>query len=127
MNLERVIFGFFLILALALNVVFVVGDIRDPNHHDVWVLTIAILVNLITTALKLGDRSQVGAILLSSSLVADLLLITARVVWIISGDSGAQDLQPGTMGTVVSLAAGALCANIVSVVILTSDTLMSRR
>ena len=34
--------------------------------------------------LKLGDRTQVGALLLAASLVADLLLIAARVVWIVS-------------------------------------------
>ena len=127
MNFERVIFGFFLILALSLNVVFVVGDIGEPAHHSVWVLTVAILVNLITTGLKLGDRSQVGAILLSSSLVADLLLIAARVVWIVAEDDTGALVQSGAIETIVSLAFGALVANVVSVVILTSDTLMSRR
>ena len=82
MNFERVIFGFFLILALSLNMVFVAGDIGNPAQHNLWVLTVAILINLIATGLKLGDRSQVGAILLSSSLVADLLLIAARVRWV---------------------------------------------
>ena len=32
------------------------------DHHDVWILTITILVNLIATGLKLGDRTQVGAL-----------------------------------------------------------------
>ncbi len=127
MNFERVVFGFFLILALSLNVVFVAGDIDKASHHDVWVLTIAILVNLITTGLKLGDRSQVGSILLSSSLVADLLLIAARVVWIIAEDQSGTITEPGAVETVVSLALGALVANVVSVLMLTGDTLMSRR
>lgn len=127
MNFERVTFGFFLILALSLNVVFVVGDIGEPAHHSVWVLTVAILVNLITTALKLGDRSQIGAILLSSSLVADLLLIAARVMWIVAEDETGALVQPGAIEGIVSLAFGALVANVVSVVILTSDALMSRR
>lgn len=127
MNFERVVFGFFLILALALNVVFVAGDIDEASHHDVWVLTIAILVNLITTGLKLGDRSQVGSVLLSSSLVADLLLIAARVVWIVAEDEAGVISDPGAVETVVSLALGALVANVVSVLMLTGDTLMSRR
>ena len=127
MNFERIIFGFFLILALSLNVVFVVGNIGEPAHHSVWVLTIAILVNLITTGLKLGDRSQIGAILLSSSLVADLLLIAARVMWIIAEDETGALVESGAIESIVSLAFGALVANIVSVVILISDTLMSRR
>ncbi len=125
MNLERVVFCFFIVLALALNVVFVIGDIENPAHHSVWVLTIAIFVSLIATGLKLGDRTQVGAILLSTSLVADMLLITARVIWIVQVDD--TDLPaPNDMVAIVSLSAGALMANLISVTILVSDTLMSR-
>ena len=127
MNFERVIFGFFLILALSLNMVFVAGDIGTPEQHNLWVLTLAILINLIATGLKLGDRSQVGAILLSSSLVADLLLIAARVMWVIDEDNTGALTQPGAIETIVSLATGALVANVVSVVILIGDTLISRR
>lgn len=127
MNLERVIFGFFVLLALALSFVFVMGDIDDFKHHNVWVLTIAILVNLATTGLKLGDRTQVGAILLAASLVADLLLITARIVWVIAEDDAAIGPSPEAMVSIVSLAIGALVANIVSAVILIGDSLMSRR
>lgn len=127
MNLERVTFGFFLILALALNAAFVAGAIDNLAHHNVWVLTVAILVSLIATGLKLGDRSHLGAILLSSSLVADLLLIAARVVWIVSEDPSGTGLVDGGIETVVSLATGALVANVVSVLMLTGDTLMSRR
>ena len=127
MNLERVIFGFFILLALTLNVVFVVGDIDATAHHNVWVLTIAILVSLIATGLKLGDRTQVGAILLAASLVADLLLITARIVWVVVEESAAIGPGPEDMVTIVSLAMGALAANVVSTVVLIGDTLMSRR
>jgi len=38
-----------------------------------------------------------------------------------------QNVSPGVMVTVVSLAYGALAANIVSVTVLASDTLLSRR
>lgn len=127
MNLERVIFGFFILLALTLNFVFVVGDIDNYQHHSVWILTIAILVNMTTTGLKLGDRTQVGALLLAASLVADLLLITARIIWIITEPEGGPGPSPEDMVTIVSLGAGALLANIVSAVILIGDTLMSRR
>ena len=127
MNLERVVFGFFILLALTLNVVFVMGDIDNPDHHNIWVLTIAILVSLIATGLKLGDRTQVGAILLAASLVADLLLITARIVWVVVEEEAA--IGPGSedMVTIVSLAMGALVANVVSALVLVGDTLMSRR
>lgn len=127
MNLERVIFGFVTILALTFNVSFVVGDIDNVQHHNVWILTIAILVNLIATGLKLGDRSQVGALMLASSLVADVLLISARVVWIIAETD--TDLGPSaqSMVTIVSLAEGALIASFITVLILIGDTLISRR
>ena len=127
MNLERVVFGFFILLALTLNVVFVIGEIDNFRHHSVWVLTIAILVSVIATALKLGDRTQVGALLLASSLVADVLLIAARVVWVVAEED--PDVGPAgqAMVSIVSLAVGALVANIVSTVILIGETLMSRR
>jgi len=127
MNLERVVFGFVIILALAFTFAFVMGDIDNPSHHNVWLLTIAILINLIATGLKLGDRSQVGALLLASSLVVDVLLITARVIWIIDENQTPLGPSPESMANIVSLAGGALLASIVTVVILVSDTLLSRR
>jgi len=33
MNLEKVIFGFFIILAMTLNFGFFVGEIDNPQHH----------------------------------------------------------------------------------------------
>jgi hypothetical protein len=127
MNLDRVVFGFVIILALAFNFAFVMGDIDNPQHHNIWILTIAILINLIATGLKLGDRSQVGALLLASSLVADVLLITARVVWIIAQSETTMGPDAESMVGIVSLAGGALIASAVSVVILVGDTLISRR
>ena len=72
MNLEKVIFGFFIINALTLNFGFFIGDIDNPAHHNVYELFAAIIVNLIATVLKFGDRTQMGAVLLATSLVADL-------------------------------------------------------
>ena len=127
MNLERVVFGFVIILALTFTYAFVMGDIDNASHHNVWLLTIAILVNLIATGLKLGDRSQVGALLLASSLVVDVLLITARVIWVIAENQTALGPNAESMANIVSLAGGALLASIVTVVILVGDTLISRR
>ncbi len=127
MNFERVVFGFVIILALTFNFVFVMGDIDNPQHHNVWILTIAILVNLVATGLKLGDRSQVGALLLASSLVADVLLITARIVWIIAQGETVTGPDTESMVSIVSLAGGALVASGISVTILVGDTLISRR
>lgn len=127
MNLERVVFGFFIILALALNLGFVAGTIDNPEHHDPWLLFAALMIGLITSGLKLGDRSQLGALVLAASLVANLLLMIAVSIWAISEGGMEQTVSPGLMVTVISLAYGALAANIVSVAVLVSDTLMSRR
>ena len=81
MNLEKVVFGFFIVLAATLNFGFFVGDITRPELHNVNELFAAIVVNLIATVLKFGDRTQIGAIHLATSLVADLQLIAAAIVW----------------------------------------------
>lgn len=125
MNLERVVFGFFIVLALALNVVFVIGDIENAEYHSIWVLTIAIFISLTATGLKLGDRTQVGAILLATSLVADMLLISAAVIWIVQVDDTGV-LGSNDMVAIVSLSAGALVSSLISVTVLVSDALMSR-
>ena len=123
MNLEKVIFGFFIVLAATLNFGFVYGDIDDPAHHEVWELFAAIVVNMIATVLKLGDRTQIGAVHLSTSLVAMLQLLAAALVWFFTASHG----SPGDTASVVSLSAGALLANVVSVTILVAETVMLRR
>ena len=127
MNLERVIFGFVIILALTFIFVFVMGEIDNAQHHNVWILTIAILVNLIAIGLKLGDRSQIGALLLASSLVSGVMLVTSRIVWVIAQSDTASGPSSESMASIVSLAGGALVASTISVVILVGDTLISRR
>ncbi len=127
MNRERVIFGFFIVLALTLNFGFVLGEIDNPNHHGVVELFLVIVVNLIATGLKLGDRSQIGAVLLATSLVADLQLIGAAIVWTIAVHVTGTGLIPSVMAGIVSLAGGALLANIISVIMLVVETLMLRR
>jgi cytochrome b561 len=127
MKLERLVFGFVIILALTFTFAFVMGDIDNPSHHNVWMLTIAILINLIATGLKLGDRSQLGALLLASSLVVDVLLIAARVVWVITEEQTPIGPSPETMANIVSMAGGALIASLVTVIIVVGDALISRR
>ena len=127
MNRDKVIFGFFIVLARTLNVGFVMGDIDNPNHHEVIELFLAIVVSLICTVLKFGDRSHVGALMLATSLVADLQLIGAALVWGYAGQISALGLTGDTMASVVSLAAGALVANLVSVVLLVVETASVRR
>jgi hypothetical protein len=127
MNVEKVVFGFFIILALTLNFGFVAGEIENPDHHNIYEFYAVILINLLAMGLKLGDRSQIGALLLATSLVANLQLISAAVVWGVSVHVTETGLTPGVIASIVSLAAGALLANIVSVVMLVADSLMSGR
>ena len=81
MNLEKVIFGFFVLLAATLNFGFFIGDISDPELHNQYELFAAVVVSLIATVLKFGDRTQIGAVHLATSLVADLQLLAAALIW----------------------------------------------
>lgn len=127
MNLEKVVFGFFIILALTLNFGFFIGEFDNPDHHNVYELFAVIVVNLIATVLKFGDRTQMGALLLASSLVADLQLLAAAVVWAYAQHVSGTGLDAMVMGSIVSLAGGAMLANIVSVVLLIIETTNLRR
>ncbi len=127
MNREKVIFGFFIVLALTLNFGFVIGEMDNPEHHSIIELFFVIVVNLIATVLKLGDRTQIGAVLLATSLVADLQLIAAVVVWSMAVHVSDAGLTSSVIATVVSLSGGALVANVISVTILVVETPMLRR
>ncbi len=126
MNLEKVIFGFFIVLSLTLNVGFVLGEYNNPAHHSVFELSAVVVVNLIATVLKLGDRSQIGAVLLATSLVADFELAAAAFQWTFAVHVTGTGITPDVIASIIFLASGALVANIISVVILVSETLISR-
>ena len=126
MNFEKVIFGFFVVLALTLNFGFFLGEMDNPSHHNVFELFAVIVVNLIATVLKLGDRSQIGAVLLATSLVADLQLVAAATYWAVVVHVTKTGLTPDVMASIISFTGGALLANIISTVILVTETLMSR-
>jgi hypothetical protein len=127
MNLEKVIFGFFVLLAATLNFGFFIGDISDPKFHNVYELFAAVVVNLIATVLKFGDRTQIGAVHLATSLVADLQLISATIAWAYAAHISSAGLTGEAMASVVSLSAGALFANVVSVVLLVIETVSFHR
>jgi hypothetical protein len=126
MNVEKVVFAFFIVLAATLNFGFVYGDIDDPAHHDIYELFGAVVVNLVATVLKFGDRTQIGAVHLATSLVAVLQLVIASGVWAYAAHVGG-GLDPATTASVVSLSAGALLANFVSLTLLVSETVSLRR
>ena len=126
MNLEKVIFAFFIVLALTLNFGFYLGDIDNPVHHNIYELYAALVVSLIATVLKLGDRTHLGAVLLATSLVADLQLIAAAIVWAYA-DHVIGGMTPHIMVVIVSLSGGALLANLTSVVLFIAETIAIRR
>jgi uncharacterized protein DUF6394 len=128
MNMEKVVFGFFVVLAATLNFGFFIGDLGNRDLHSVYELFAAVVVNLIATVLKFGDRTQMGAVHLATSLVASLQLIAAAVVWTYASTvltDGA--LTVGQTAAVVSLSGGALFANVVSVVLLVVETVSFQR
>ncbi len=127
MNYEKVIFGFFIILSLTLNFGFFIGEIDNPEHHNIFEFFFVVVVNIIATGLKLGDRTQIGALLLATSFVAVLQLVTASIVWAYVMHVSQTGLTPTVIASIVSLSGGALMANIISVIILVSETLMMRR
>ena len=126
MNLEKVVFSFFMILALTLNFGFFYGDVGNPDHHNIYELFAVIVINLIATVLKFGDRSQLGAMLLAASLVAVAQLISASVVWTFAVHVQETGMTPTVMATIVSLSGGALLANIISVILLMIEAAMLR-
>ncbi len=126
MNREKVVFSFFMILALTLNYGFYVGEVDNPAHHNVYELFAVVVVNLIATVLKFGDRSQMGAMLLATSLVALVQLLSASFIWAYVVNIQGQPMTPDTMSTIVSLSGGAMVANIISVILLIIETSMMR-
>ena len=127
MNLEKVIFGFFIIFACTLNFGFFIGEIDRPELHHPSELFAAIVVNLIATILKFGDRTQMGATHLATSLVAVCQLLAASAVWVWQLYVVEAAMTGEVMSTVVSLSGGALVANLISVVLLIGETLRHHR
>ena len=127
MNFEKVVFSFFMILALTLNFGFFYGEVHNMDHHNVYELFAVIFINLIATVMKFGDRSQLGAMLLATSLVADVQLISAAIVWGFATNIQNTGLNEATMATIVSLSGGAVLANIISVILLTLEVSLLRR
>ncbi|MFC4942504.1 DUF6394 family protein [Pseudonocardia sp. GCM10023141] len=127
MNLEKVVFGFFVLLAATLNFGFFIGDLADPVQHNIYELFAAVVISLIATVLKFGDRTQIGAVHLATSLVADLQLVAAALAWTYAAHISADGVTAASTAAVVSLSGGALLANIVSVVLLVVETVSYHR
>jgi len=127
MNFEKVIFGFFITLALTLNFGFFVGSLDNPIMHNGIELAAALVVSLIATVLKFGDRTQIGAYHLATSLVADLQLIVACVLWVLLPVGPDNLLSGGQISVIVSMSGGALVANVISAILMISEIVQFRR
>ena len=125
MNLQKVISGFFFILAMTLNFGFFYGEMGNAEMHSTYELFAALIISLIATALKIGDKTQIGSVLLASSLVADIQLLAAVIVWTVIEYTST--MTSSHMATIISLSGGAFLANITSVVLYLGETLKSKR
>jgi hypothetical protein len=99
MDWGKVVYVFFTLMSLTS----VAGFLYD---HSSIMLFVAASLNLISTILKLGVRNLLAAELLAASLVADLHLIPAFIYMEVVGN----------ITWAMSLAIGALIANLFSVV-----------
>ena len=98
MDWGKVTYIFFSLMSLTTTA----GFLYEPNTIALFV---AAGVNVISTILKLGVKNLLAAELLASSLVADLHLIPAFLVLTFTND----------LPLTISLAIGAIVANIFSV------------
>lgn len=126
MNLDKVISGFFIIMAMTINFGFFYGDLDSLETHSKYELFAAIVVNLIATTLKLGDKTQMGSVLLATSLVADIQLVAAAMVWTVAAYT-MPEINREVTSMIISLSGGALLANITSVALYVGDTLKAKR
>ena len=126
-NLEKVIFGFFIIFACTLNFGFFIGDLDRVELHHPMELFAAVVVNLVATVVKFGDRTQLGATHLATSLVATFQLLAASFVWVWQLYVLGVPMSGDVVSVVVSLSGGALLANLFSVVLLIGETLRQGR
>lgn len=127
MNFEKVVFGFFVVLAATLNFGFWTGPIDNPMVHNAFELYAAVVVNLIALVMKFGDRTQIGAVHLATSLVASLQLVAAAGLYAYYQNVNDGPLNAEQISAVVSLSGGALLANIISVTLLVVETVSFRR
>ena len=125
MNLDKVISGFFIILAMTINFGFFYGEMDSLETHSIFELFAAIIINVIATTLKLGDKTQICSVLLATSLVADIQLISAALIWTVSEYAYTIDVEIASI--IISLSGGALLANITSVALYVGETVRSKR
>jgi ADP-dependent phosphofructokinase/glucokinase len=77
--------------------------------------------------LKFGDRTQIGAVHLATSLVASLQLVAAALMYGYAEYVSSAGMNESWTASVVSFSGGALLANVVSVVLLVIETVSFHR
>ena len=98
MDWGKVVYIFFSLMSLTTTA----GFIYEPNEIALF---LAAGVNVISTILKIGVRNLLAAELLASSLVADLHLIPAFIVYTFTNN----------LNLAIGLAIGAVVANVYSI------------
>jgi hypothetical protein len=68
-----------------------------------------------------------GAVLLATSLVADLQLLIAAFIWSWAEYVAETGVTAEVLSSIISMSGGALLANLVSVTLLVSETVIIRR
>ena len=126
MKKNEIFSGVFIFLALTLNFDFVFGEFNNLEHHSIHILYIAILVNFIGTILKFSDKTKMGGILISTSIVALIQLLFAAALWSWYNNFGIA-VNDNNIFSIVSVAAGGLVANFLSVIILVVETSRIKR
>ncbi len=106
MSFKKIFNHFFILMALTTNISFLIYP------HPIEIV-ITVFANLTATILKIGESRVLSTELLATSLVADLHLIPAIFVFFL-----------GNVDEAISLAYGALAANIVSVILFVIETII---
>lgn len=107
MRLKKIMTDFFLLMALTTNLSFIFA----PNPCE---LVITVIANLTATILKLGEGKILATEMTAASLVADLHLVPAAFIYFL-----------GNTQEAVSLAIGALAANVISVLLSIIEAIFS--
>lgn len=126
MKNNTIFFYFFLITALSTNFGFVYGDIDSVNHHNKVELFLAIIVNYIALILKIGDQTTLSRLQIATSLVACVQLTIAAIVWWTATYTTGGNIEK-SISLIVSLSAGALVANLMSIFLMVTDNITTRR
>jgi hypothetical protein len=109
MDWGKVTYIFFALMSLTTTA----GFLYD---HNTTALFVAASINIASTLLKIGVRNVLSAELFSSSLVADLHLIPAFIIMQVTGD----------LTIAISLAIGAVIANVFSLTLVVVESAKTR-